>query len=56
MGNCARDTIERHATLHGVLDRMVALYRGQEKLAATATFDNRSAMRVAGIAGGENRP
>jgi len=56
MGSCARDTIERHATLHGVLDRMVALYQGQTKPAATATFDNRSAMHVAGIAGGENRP
>jgi glycosyltransferase involved in cell wall biosynthesis len=57
MGNCARDTIERHAALQGVLDRMVALYHGQATHAAAATgFADSPAMQVAGIAGGENRP
>ena len=57
MGARARATIERHATLHSVLDRMIALYRGQATpTTAAAPIVDSSPMHAAGIAGGENRP
>lgn len=57
MGACARATIERHAALPGVLDRVLALYRGQAAPCATAVIPGHGpSMRAIGIAGGEHRP
>jgi glycosyltransferase involved in cell wall biosynthesis len=57
MGARARATIERHATLPGVLDRMLALYRGQAApTIATASIDDRTPMHAVGMPAGEHRP
>jgi hypothetical protein len=57
MGASARATIERHATLQGVLERMLALYRGQAApTIAAASIDDRTPMHAVGMPAGEHRP
>jgi glycosyltransferase involved in cell wall biosynthesis len=57
MGASARATIERHATLQGVLERMLALYRGQATpTIAAASIDDRTPMHAVGMPAGEHRP
>lgn len=57
MGACARATIERHAALPGVLDRVLALYRGQATPPALAAGADRGpSMHAIGVAGAGHRP